>query len=111
MYFVSLFVLLLHHCISRKHKKAIKKETSSNTALVKKNLISASANSVINNRSTNSTTTKFSNIAICLTGQLNRLELGSKVDNLFAPLLTSGHEVFVLAIFDGSLPKNSFTAF
>jgi hypothetical protein len=42
-------------------------------------------------------------IAICLTGQLARLELLSKIRNIFIPNAILGHRVHVFAILDNNI--------
>ena len=52
-------------------------------------------------------TTRFKpvRLAICLTGQLVRLELGSKLDNLILPILSQGIYVDLYLLLDNELEK------
>ena len=44
-------------------------------------------------------------IAFCLTGQLARLELMTKIRNIFVPNINAGHEVHVIILLDNEIEK------
>ena len=107
MYLLVLICMSLLGLDARKHRKSdsykFPTTTSSSLPSAAESLSSSPFAHYVTEDGRASTASLTADYAICLTGQLVRLELGSKIQNLLQPNLMNGHSISLFVLLDNDV--------